>query len=126
METKGKRTALFFAALVTAAFLVNFCWESLHGLLYEGHPSMAAERYVPMMLFMASMDALAVTGLYLLTALGARRLFWVPEWKNTLVFSLSGLVAAFGMEYASIFWLHLWRYRPAMPGWPPPPPDWRG
>ncbi|MEI8031832.1 MAG: hypothetical protein WCH05_00580 [Chlorobiaceae bacterium] len=115
MEGRGKRAALFFAALVTAAFLVNFCWESLHGLLYDDHPLMAAERYVPMMLFMASMDAVGIAVLYVLTAIGARQLYWQPFLRNMAVFSLSALVAAFAVEHAALYWLHLWHYRTAMP-----------
>jgi len=45
MEKTGKQPVLFWPALAVTGFLVNFCWESLHGLLYEAHPAMAAAAY---------------------------------------------------------------------------------
>lgn len=115
MERTGKQPVLFWAALAVTGFLVNFCWESLHGLLYEAHPAMAASAYVPMMLSMAFMDTLAITGLYCLTALGSRTLFWKPDLRNSSIFFLTGLAAAYGVEYVSLSLLHLWQYGPAMP-----------
>jgi hypothetical protein len=115
METTGKRTVLFFASLSVIDFLVNFCWESLHGLLYKAHPAMSASVYVPMMLSMAVMDTVAITALYSFTALISRSWFWTPGLPNSLIFIISGIVLACGVEYISIFILHLWQYGPSMP-----------
>jgi hypothetical protein len=115
MEIRGKKGPMFFAALASAAFLINFCWESLQGLLYEAHPGMAASDYVPMMLFMACMDTLGILALYFLTALVSRRWFWSLDLRNGTIFFLSALVAAYAVEYVALFLLHLWQYRPLMP-----------
>ncbi|MEI6756390.1 MAG: hypothetical protein FDX18_08450 [Chlorobium sp.] len=114
MITEIRKKASFFIALAVTAFFLNFCWESIHGLLYEAHPAMAASDYVPMMLFMALMDALGITALYCFTALVARRWFW-SGLRNSLFFFLSGLVAAYAVEYITLFELHLWQYRSSMP-----------
>ena len=115
MERTGKQTAIFFAALAVTAFFVNFCWESLHGLLYKAHPEMAASDYVPMMLSMASMDVFAILGLFFFTSLLAHSWLWTLGLRNCLIFSLSGLITAYTVEYVSIFILHLWQYQPSMP-----------
>ena len=115
MEIKVKKGPMFFAALAAAAFFINFCWESLQGLLYIAHPGMAASDYVPMMLFMSLMDTLGILALYCLTALFSRRWFWSTDLRNTSFFFLSALVAAYAVEYVALFMLHLWQYRPLMP-----------
>ena len=107
--------SLFFITLALTAFLANFCWESLHGLLYKGHPGMAASDYVPMMLSMAAMDTLGIIGLYCFTALAARRWLWRLGYYNSLIFFLSGVCSAYAVEYVSIYILHLWQYGPSMP-----------
>jgi hypothetical protein len=115
MEISGKKGSIFFTALAAAAFLVNFCWESLQGLLYEAHPGMAASDYVPMMFFMSLMDTLGVIALYCLTALFSRKWFWSNDVRNSSFFFFSALVAAFAVEYVALFMLHLWQYRSSMP-----------
>jgi len=115
MDTKRKRQTSFFAALWTAAFFLNFFWESLHGLLYRDHPGTAASGYVPMMLEMAVYDAFAVSGLYLLVSLLCRTLLWKITFRNGTVFVVAALCAAFSTEYAALHILHAWRYLPSMP-----------
>ena len=115
METTRHKTVIFFVTLAVTAFFTNFCWESLHGLLYKAHPGMPASAYVPMMLTMAAMDSLGITGLYFFTAFVAHRWFWELGLLNSLCFFLSGIVSAFAVEYVSIFVLHLWQYAPSMP-----------
>jgi hypothetical protein len=115
MEIRGTKKLLFFAALAVTAFFSNFCWESLHGLLYEGHPGMAASVYIPMMLSMAVMDTLSITLLYALTALVCRTWIWSLDLRNGSFFSLSALVAAYGVEYVALFKSYTWQYSPSMP-----------
>jgi hypothetical protein len=115
MEITGKKGAISIATLAVTAFLANFCWESLQGLLYEAHPAMEASDYVPMMLFMSLMDTLGIMALYCLTALFSGRWFWSPDLRNNSFFFLSALVAAYAVEYVALFMLHLWQYRPLMP-----------
>ena len=115
MEITGRKGAMFFAALALAAFLTNFCWESLLGLLFEAHPGMAASDYVPMMLFMALMDTLGIFALYCLTALFSRRWFWSFALPQISFFFFSALAAAYGVEYVALYRLHIWQYLPSMP-----------
>ena len=115
MDIIGKKRVLFFAALAVTSFLANFCWESLHGLLFQAHPGMAASDYVPMMLFMALMDSLGITLLYFITALVFRTWFWIPGLPQLSFFFFSALAAAYGVEYVALFVLHTWKYLPSMP-----------
>lgn len=110
----GRRT-IFFTSLYAAAFVLNFCWESLHGLLYDAHQAIPASAYVPMMVRMALVDALAVVGIYLFASLLSRRLVWVPSLRSFTLFSLSALVPAWGVEYIAVNILHAWSYSPGMP-----------
>ena len=115
MKIVGGQRGAFLTTLAAASFLLNFCWESLHGLLYEGHPEMAASAYVPMMLLAALMDTFAIAVIYFLTALFARVWFWDQGLRNRLFFLFTALFAASLLEYVSINSLHLWHYRPSMP-----------
>lgn len=115
MEIRPRRRAAFLTAFAGSSFLTNFCWESLHGLLYEGHPDMAASVYVPMMLLAALMDTLTIALLYSFTALFARSWFWDQGLRSRLFFLFTGLLIASLVEYLSINSLHLWHYRPSMP-----------
>ena len=115
MESTWKKTAIFLVTQAGTAFFINFCWESLHGLLYKAHTGLPASDYVPMMLFMAALDSLGIIGLYCFTALVARRWFWELGLFNSLCFFLSGLVSAYAVEYVSIFMLHIWQYNSSMP-----------
>jgi len=115
MTQRQGNTVTFYAVVLLTAFLLNFCRESLHGLLYAAHPEMPAGDYVPMMLFMALMDTLGIVALYLFMALFSRQWSWEGNWQNNSIFFLSALAAAFAIEYISIDILHLWHYRMAMP-----------
>jgi len=115
MKVRAGQRAAFLTTLAGSSFLLNFCWESLHGLLYEGHPEMAASAYVPMMLLAALMDTLAIALLYSITALFARSWFWDKGLRNRLFFLCIGLLAASLLEYVSINSFLLWHYLPSMP-----------
>jgi hypothetical protein len=115
MTGERRQYQLFFALLYFQAFVFNFCWESLHGMLYEGHQSLAASVYVPMMLRMALFDALAITGLYLLTSLFSGTLVWSPGRKNSAVFFLAAIVASYAVEYFSVHIFYAWAYGELMP-----------
>lgn len=115
MTTTGRRQIVFFAALWIVAFFLNFFWESLHGLLFVDHPAMEAASYVPMMLEMASYDAVAVLGLYLFVALVFRSLLRENTVSHTALFSIAAIIAAAVGEYAAVQILHAWAYLPSMP-----------
>lgn len=52
------------AVLFCMGFLLNFVWEALHGVyLYQDH-DMTTSGYVPMLVYVSTMDVLLVLGLY--------------------------------------------------------------
>jgi hypothetical protein len=115
MTGEARRRAIFFPVLFASAFVLNFCWESWHGLLYAAHQTIPAMSYVPMMVQMSLLDALSVVGMQLFTALFARALVWSPDLRSVTVFFLAGMIPAGGVEYVSVNILHAWSYTPEMP-----------
>ncbi|MEI6847655.1 MAG: hypothetical protein WCK32_06415 [Chlorobiaceae bacterium] len=115
MRREWKKAMLFFAVLSIMSFLINFCWESVQGLLYVEHPAMAAIDYVPMMLFMAAMDTFGIIILYAFTAIVTCKWFWETTTRNSSIFFLIGFFTAYAVEYISVFPLHLWHYLAGMP-----------
>jgi hypothetical protein len=115
MNGDARHHIVFFTVLYLSAFLLNFFWESGQGLLYIAHQEFAARVYVPMMAQMSLLDALSITGLYLLTSLFARSLVWRPDVRNLALFSLSGAFGAWSVEYVSVNFLHIWAYTSGMP-----------
>jgi hypothetical protein len=115
MTGESKRRLAFYPLLYASALVLNFCWESWHGLLYDAHQELPASVYVPMMVQMALLDALSVTGLQLFTALFAKVLVWRPDRKLLAIFFLAGALPAWTVEYVSVHVLHLWSYTPDMP-----------
>jgi hypothetical protein len=115
MAFNRKQLVFFFASFFAAAFVLNFCWESWHGLLYKDHKALAASRYVPMMVRMAFMDALSVIGIYLFTSLFSGRVVWYPGERTLVYFLLAGTVPAYLVEYYAVNVLFAWAYTPSMP-----------
>ncbi|NTV98109.1 MAG: hypothetical protein HGA70_02990 [Chlorobiaceae bacterium] len=115
MDANGKNQQLFFISLPAIAFFLNYFWESLHGLLFQGHPEFHAIMYVPMMIEMAVYDSFSIMGLYLFVALFARKLLWPVTLRNCAIFTAAALTAAWGTEYAALHVRHEWAYLPGMP-----------
>ncbi|NTU57319.1 MAG: hypothetical protein HGB00_00135 [Chlorobiaceae bacterium] len=115
MNGHTKQRIVFFSLFYLCSFLLNFLWESGQGVLYTAHQELAAREYVPMMVQMALLDALSLTGIYLFTSFCARSLLWPPHIRNIAVFSFAGLVSAWTVEYISVNLLRAWSYTPDMP-----------
>jgi hypothetical protein len=99
------------------SFLLNFLWEAVHAVyLYERH-DFGASNYVPMLLYVSSVDGLIVSGLYLGVSVMWLNLFWVKDFmkKQLLVFAFIGVVLAAFIEHLSVFYFHRWAYREIMP-----------
>jgi len=105
----------FFVSFAGFLFLLNFFWESLHGLLYLDHQVMPAGSYVPMMLEMAGYDTLAASGFYLFMSRLNNALVWPLTLRNAALFSSIALIVACATEYVAVHILHQWAYRPSMP-----------
>jgi len=111
-ETKSR---LFFVFMILSAFLLNFFWESLHGLLFQDHSGMPAGRYVPMMVEMALYDALGICAIHLVVSLYRRMLLWPLTRSNAMIFTAVALLAAAAVEFIAVHVRHEWAYLPSMP-----------
>ena len=105
------------ALLMAFSFLLNFVWESFHAVyLYRGH-NFDAARYIPMIVYVSTLDALIIAGMYLAVALLWKDLLWLKTFRNMqiLVFFAIGLAVAAFIEYRAVFILKKWSYNPWMP-----------
>ncbi len=108
----------FFAILFCSAFLLNFLWESLHGaFLYEGIGALPAERYVSLILYATSVDAVLIVAIYGLVSLVSRNMRWFEEKKKTplILFILLGLITAVFIEIRAVYFQNRWSYSSLMP-----------
>lgn len=99
------------------SFLLNFLWEALHAVYLFQHHDFDAATYVPMLLYVSSMDSLMVLGLYVFVGLVWRDTLWIKRFqkKQIIVFLILGVAVAFIIEYRAIFYTHRWLYKKAMP-----------
>ena len=99
------------------AFLLNFLWEALHAVYLYQHHDFDADTYVPMLLYVSSMDSLMISGLYLGVGLMWRDLLWIKRFqkKPVMVFLILGAAVSFVIEYRAVFVTHRWQYKQVMP-----------
>lgn len=121
MTNYYKRAALELVSILffifDFSFLFNFFWEALHAVyLYQRH-DFGASNYVPMLLYVSSIDCLIVSGLYLGVSVMWLNLFWIKDFmkKQLLVFTFIGVALAAIIEHLSVFHFHRWAYREIMP-----------
>lgn len=63
------------------AFILNFIWESFHAVyLYENH-NIEASLYIPMLVYVSSVDSIIIIGLYLVTGIVWRKILWIKEFS---------------------------------------------
>jgi hypothetical protein len=99
------------------SFILNFVWEALHGVyLYEAH-DFSARHYVPMLIYVSSMDGIIVILIYLVSSLLAKDFLWMNHNGKMpfLVFILLGLIAAGIIEFWAVILHDRWAYEPEMP-----------
>lgn len=99
------------------SFLLNFLWEALHAVYLYQHHDFDAATYVPMLLYVSSVDSLIVLGLYLSVGLMYRNVLWIKQFrkKPVIIFLILGVAVALIIEYRAVFYTHRWMYRKAMP-----------
>ena len=100
-----------------SCFLLNFLWEAIHSVyLYKNH-DFAASSYIPMLIYVSSVDSLVVLGLYIGVSIIWLNLFWIKVMlkSQVLVFLFIGIVVAAIIEYRSAIYFHRWMYREDMP-----------
>ena len=109
--------ALIVSSIFIFTFLLNFLWEALHAVyLYKRH-DFDASNYVPMLLYVSSVDSLIISGLYFGVSILWRNLFWIKRFAKVqlLVFTAIGLAVAAAIEYLSVYHYHRWSYSKEMP-----------
>jgi hypothetical protein len=114
---KVKNLLFVLTVLFLTSYVLNFVWEALHAVfLYQGH-DFSASQYVPMVAYVATVDAFLVLGMFGITVLVVRDLAWIShiEKKSLTVFLLFGLLFAAFIEYRAIFVEQRWSYTALMP-----------
>jgi hypothetical protein len=118
MQTKQVRdTVSTLAVIAVLSFLLNYVWESLHeAFLYKQH-SFKAVKYVVMMLYVSTVDASVILGMYLGVAALWKDILWLREmkWQQAFVVCVAGMAIAAFIEYRSVLVLKEWSYTPLMP-----------
>ncbi|TKB23713.1 hypothetical protein FCL47_21220 [Desulfopila sp. IMCC35006] len=111
------KLCVILSFLFSFSFLLNFFWEALHAVyLYQRHDLVASE-YVPMVLYLSTMDSLIVLSLYIGVSLMWWNFFWLKLFSKAqiVVFSTIGILVAALIEYSSLFYYHRWLYKTEMP-----------
>lgn len=114
---KSYRAAIVLIVLFIFAYVINFLWESFHAfILYEDHNLLSTE-YVPMMSYVATVDAFLISAIYLIIAGMFRNLFWIKEIRkgSLITFAILGIIIAAFIEYRAVFLIDRWSYSDLMP-----------
>lgn len=121
MRSFHKQDALelisIFVATFVFSFLLNFLWEALHAVyLYQRH-DFDASNYVPMLLYVSSVDSLIIMGLYIGVSISCMNFFWIKIFtkRQLFVFAGIGVLVAAIIEILSLFYFHRWAYKKLMP-----------
>lgn len=99
------------------SFFLNFLWEALHAVyLYQRH-DFDASNYVPMLLYVSSVDSLIIMGLYIGVSITRMSFFWLKIFtkREMFVFAGIGILVAAGIEILSVFYYQRWAYKELMP-----------
>lgn len=111
------KLCLVFLLIFISSYMVNFIWESLHGVfLYEDH-DFNAMKYVPMVSYVSLIDGLLILGIYLFVAAVWRDVAWLQEMnvKQICTVLIAGLLLAAAIEYRKVFMTKAWSYNRLMP-----------
>jgi hypothetical protein len=121
MRSSHKQDALelisIFVATFVFSFLINFLWEALHAVyLYQRH-DFDASNYVPMLLYVSSVDSLIIMGLDIGVSISWMNFFWIKIFtkRQLFVFAGIGVLVAAIIEILSLFYFHRWAYKKLMP-----------
>lgn len=101
----------------TFAFISNFIWESFHAVyLYEKH-DIEASLYIPMIVYVSTIDGMLIVGLYLLVGIVLRNMLWAKEFNTLqrLLYASIGILTAGFIEYYAVYLNHKWAYKAGMP-----------
>lgn len=99
------------------SFFLNFLWEALHAVyLYQRH-DFDASNYVPMLLYVSSVDSLIIICLYIGVSITRMNFFWLKFFmkREMFIFAGIGILVAAGIEILSVFYYQRWAYKELMP-----------
>jgi len=118
MRTKHLRDSVStLAVIAVVSFLLNYVWETVHeAFLYKEH-SFRAEKYIVMMLYVSTVDASVILGVYLGVAALWKDILWLRamKWQQVFTVCFAGMAIAAFIEYRSVLVLKEWSYSPLMP-----------
>jgi hypothetical protein len=109
--------ACVITAILVFSFIFNFFWESLHAVyLYQKH-DFEASKYIPMLLYVSSVDCMLVFGLYAVVGLLWWDFYWIKHLKRRqlVTFVCIGLGTAALVEHVAVFHHRNWAYKKVMP-----------
>ena len=117
IKPKAAITAKLAFSIITFSFLLNFVWESFHGVFLYDMSAFSVESYVIMLARCAVVDGLLVLLIYAIVGLAWRNIFWLrsPNTQQLAFFSAVSIVTAAFIEYRALFITHAWQYSPLMP-----------
>jgi len=120
IKNQAKRISevcLILAVIYIVSHVLNFVWESLHGVfLYKGH-NFDAQRYVRMVVYTSAVDGSLIVGIYLFTAILWKDMLWLRKMRRKEVYTvlILGLVTAAFIESTKAIMLRTWSYNHLMP-----------
>ena len=84
--------------------------------LYAKH-NFQSQRYVPMVSYVATVDAFLILGIYLFVASLWRKLFWLRNTKKGQILAsiVTGMAISGVIEYERVFVSKAWAYNQFMP-----------
>lgn len=113
----NQKTKVFLSKLLFVfifSYLLNFLWEALHAYtLYESH-NIIASKYVPMLLYVSSVDAFFISLIFVGGLLVFKREIKANNGKEMLFILISGFIIAAIIELKALF-LKQWSYSEFMP-----------
>ena len=121
MTNSHKKAALELVSILFLifgfSFLLNFLWEALHAVYFYERHDFSVSNYVPMLIYVSSVDGLLIDGLYMATGLVWRKILWIKEFSylQGLLFAAGGILTAGFVEYRSVYIADRWVYKANMP-----------
>ena len=99
------------------SYMVNFIWESLHGVFLSADLDFNAMKYVPLVSYVSLIDGFFVLGIYLFVAALWRDVTWIQEMnrKQICTVLIAGLLLAAAIEYRKVIVTGAWSYGRLMP-----------
>lgn len=116
-EYEMKKILFVLSMIFLFAYLLNFSWEAYHAVYLYAEHNLPAEIYVPMLIYVSTMDGLVIIFLYLVLSWFYKSFIWIGnlKLKNGAAFFLLGLIVAVIIEYRAVYIHGRWSYNPNMP-----------